>query len=1243
MVIFNFIIISFFFKLTISNENNGNNRYKISETNNYDFYTCLGLFIVNKSKENTINLLLSIKYDTENAKIFCLTTLKKDYIYSLIKNTEFSFLLNLTNELFNDNSTFVTDLFKFIEDNNFIAIDYIINIINVTQFSLDDALDNISKILNLKGADTIFMPIIKSKYNDVLFKLVEIILLPKSGYKKLYYYFKNIFYESKDLVIPFLYDAIKYINKNDVFMNCTEVFLANATKTGLIDELKSLFMNQTISNDISNAINLTNYNGNVIKNELLKRPEIICGFLDLLYNRTICELLFQIFRNLKSKDYIEIKLPKMLSLIYDYKPKLAKQLLEVTAIILQQLITQSEVTNFITMRFTKYLNESFFYDKFKYYNISEDCYNSMYTIFFKNVEHFYSFDREMNYEEAIKPLKEMRSFFLKKVMIDSTKDKNDFLTFENCLEKKFDDTTLKNFNFNFTFQPIYIIAMFDDLDNKTTLYDSIFIEKYNYWLGYCLPYGTFNNQSTEICSQNDYSNILRIFMEIPYDMRTANVSSFILSESKFTVGEYLMGLLYLIIILIPLIIKLILYIYSKVSFNNYKKRQMNNKIMLIQDEEKSNNKKDELIIKNDKEFELKIVKPKWFEYLNEYFDIIKNGEELFNFNIKETNINNVNGITYIKGLLGISMILYIFGQTYLILFNLPFKTFTLTEFNESVSSPFFVIPLICLRYSPRIILSCSGYTLIYKYLNFIDQEQSYYFPKFLLIQSYKYILLIYVVLFMRYFFYYIYAFICMEKRPMLEILNYNLKENNSNYFIYFFELLLAYIGDYKFENKTNIIQYFYVPLNEIFCFIFGIILFSIGYKFKWRNDIIIIIIILFIFIAKILLVLLYMYKNKKYPTLFFYLYDYAAIMLNPIFNLPSFLIGMFFGLINYTIQKGICLYSSESYSRILSVENDQPSFSINEPENSNEADNLERRITIDVGCKKMELDNLNNKSNIYENEDQENIRSYSHMIVKNPNSKRTRKSKKILFSKNITQKSTFIDNELSSHDRDGYDDKIKEMPFLILPSKVLNFHQQNEGKFYFKIIIFSLVLFTISFSCAQYIYVGIFSFLDGEKDERKEILEKLSFQKVITNFSLNLIYTIDIDLVVFMINWGFFIIYSNGLKTADIFDFFNHSIWTFFIKCYYSFIIISTPVILCIFYFSESVIKFSIVNALLFSFINIIIIFLVVIVFYSIYEIPLKKIFKSFFVKRQILNNEFDEDNNYDYSLEEKRKTKINE
>ena len=135
---------------------------------------------------------------------------------------------------------------------------------------------------------------------------------------------------------------------------------------------------------------------------------------------------------------------------------------------------------------------------------------------------------------------------------------------------------------------------------------------------------------------------------------------------------------------------------------------------------------------------------------------------------------------------------------------------------------------------------------------------------------------------------------------------------------------------------------------------------------------------------------------------------------------------------------------------------------------------------------------------------------------------------------------------------------------------------------------------------------------------------------------MNFIYAIDIELVVFMINWGFFILYSKGYKTADIYDFFNNNFWAFFLKCYYTFIIFSTLIILSIIYQSETVIKFGFLNVLLFSFINLIMVFFVVILFYSMYEIPLKKIFKSFLVKDEILSENMDDNESVVFDLSDR-------
>ena len=566
----------------------------------------------------------------------------------------------------------------------------------------------------------------------------------------------------------------------------------------------------------------------------------------------------------------------------------------------------------------------------------------------------------------------------------------------------------------------------------------------------------------------------------------------------------------------------------------------------------------------------------------------------------------------------------------------------MSDFNSSTRNPFYFIPFIGLRYSPRIILFCSGYTLIYKFLNFIDEQPRNYLLKFILLQSYKYLLLIIVVLYMRYSVYYLNIIFDHIKKPMMEILKYNLESNNPKYFINFFDCLLGYFGDPTFKTKQNIIQYFYVPLNEIFLFLFGVIFISIGYKYKLRNDIIIITTISLIFVGKIFIYAFYVIKSNKYSTLYFNLYDYGAIMLNPIFNLPSFLIGMFFGLINYSIQKGINLNTSDSYQKIFTFEkrdqtisnyemdeNDENNdiYEKNENEPNYKQELMHRQITMNSSIypRPTELNNLNNSKNVYESQD-DKLKIYRLTFKKDANKMDKNLSNNKDLEKNFTVESSFLGNTNSFSSNSDYSEKIKEMPFLSLPIKFLNFHKLNEGKFYFVLIIIFFILLIILFSCAQFFYVWIFATLDKENDDRKDIMEKLSFKKIIISPSLNFIYIIDIDIVVFMINWGFFILYSKGYKIADIYDFLDNNFWSFFLKCYYSFIILSTPIILCIIYQSETLIKFDLINVILFSFINLVFIIIYVIIFYSMYEIPLKKIFKSFLVKEDILSDNADDD-----------------
>ena len=1244
MAIFLFILFFNFFNFTYSivNKESSISYNYLKEASS--IIDCADFMSGELTLNDWICLLEGTKNDPDTTLM--IITQSKDFvkmqIQDFLNKKNMTILNSVVDDIFSENSTFIDDVFDLIRKNG-TFIDYIINIVkilNTTTIGTDEVfliIRNAYYIINMDGIDKITSFLLTPDHNIVFLYLIEKLADQNST---MFSFLEPFIREYKDIFINAVYEILKHSYDED-------------GKERVVDIIKAAFLENKNISEFFYSVNLTDNRINLIKNEILQDKKFVEGFLDLLKQGEMIRKIVVLFINLKNNTYIQDELPNLLSYIYELDSGFIQPLLDVATNILEKLIEDDSVSNFVSNKFTKILNDNFFRTEFEKYSISEECKNFMQTIFFKNFKD----DPSINQTEKIyidKAVNDMRHFFLRKILIDTTKDKNDFSTYENCLNKEFDNTQLKNLSLNFTIQPIYVIGIFDDTTNKSNFNDSIFLEKYNYILSYCLPYGIFNNSNDkEICSQTDYGNLIKIFLEIPFNMNTSRVDSFYIYERTFDSKEYYPCILTIFLLVIPILISFFLYIYDKISFYRYLQKEQRGKIEKINELsfDKENETENEMDNQNQSKLTMKIkrknyklITPMWYKYLNEYFSLIKNGLELFDFKSKESIVNNVNGLTYIKGLLGTSMILYVFGQTFIVLYNLPFKNFTLSEFNKSLKNPLYVIPFIGLRYSPRVILSCSGYTLMYKFLCFIEKEKNLYLPKFFLIQSYKYILLILVVLFMRYSFYYVNIAFNDTKRPMLEILKYILEYHYDNSFEIFFKFLINYFGDFTLQWKQNLIQYFYLPINEVFLFIVSTILISIGYKFKLKIDIAIIIIVAIIFILKILFFVLYSYNHQKYPTLYFYLYDYGGFMLNPFYNLPSFFIGMFFGLINYSVQRGVNLFSNQSYQRIYSIANKEESFSINEPEQDNEEQLIKKGTMLTdnaYGPNIIELNNYDyiNSNNMYyqQQQESENSRSFSQDIAKLTKSKKKKKKKK---EKTDSHKNTNNFSFSVSQKSGEYNQKIKDMPFLIFPTKFLNFHRQNGDRIYFKIIVFFFVLLIIFFSCVQFIYVGKYSLINTDKDSDKEILEKLSFKKMITNYFLNFIYVIDIDLVVLMINWGFFILYSKGYKTADIYDFFNNNFWSFFIKCYFSFIIFSSPIILIIFYQSETVVKFTLLNVILFSLINLIIIFLFVIILYSIYEMPFKKIFKSFLIKEEILNDNLD-DEEYEsdeyYQIEEKK------
>ena len=149
--------------------------------------------------------------------------------------------------------------------------------------------------------------------------------------------------------------------------------------------------------------------------------------------------------------------------------------------------------------------------------------------------------------------------------------------------------------------------------------------------------------------------------------------------------------------------------------------------------------------------------------------------------------------------------------------------------------------------------------------------------------------------------------------------------------------------------------------------------------------------------------------------------------------------------------------------------------------------------------------------------------------------------------------------------------------------------------------------------CIVFRYFIIYKYSDDD------YLTKLSLEKVITNYPLNILYLLDIELFVFMINWILFCFYSKAQKIADIFNFLNNIHWGFFIKSYFSFILVSNIIIVYNFYQSETVVKINLSNIYIYSFINLFFILIFTIIIYSCFEFPLKKYLKPLIIKPILL------------------------
>ena len=1190
-----------------------------------------------------ISILKLLKTSPDYLKIFLKKSLIKNFLKDYFTSYEdFEFIDIILDDL-EKHTEYLDPLIEIINNNNTI-IDCIIQIIDINTNNetnlLRDRIDKTIKILqnlliyNNEIFDFLsnfigkypelfsFLRIFKKILNTTEINIEPFINFLKQNHKKLFELINNIlinFSQTKKLISifsEFIGDNIEMsINFAKILYNNTKIF--------------KYFLTFIEGDNLISDIIIF-----VIKND-----EYLKEFLNIFINNsTLLENLLLVMKDIQDPKFY-MKLPKYLAT--------DDALIKITIKILKNFMNSQLQTivpiEFIGTLLRQILN--IYVNQNRHYivkQVSEEC------IEFLN----YTFLGYVNNEVYYKKLgeekldKNISYYYIYKFLVDTTKDRNDLLTYENCLDNppKFKAITGSSLDY-MDHIPTFIMSVVDLTNNDNIKKNFTYFDKYHFILGSCFAQGknTTKNkfilkngtQSYYHCNKNDYAYIMNKILKAFIDIEDITIEPIEINRDYSNNELSLKNLIPLFILIIPIFIYFFLILYRKISIRKRGVVTMINRNEEITkgDEEDNNN----FIIAK----KIKII-PKWFKLLNVFFNFKDSLDNLFNCDSNDNKeyLNN-KGIIYIKGIIGISILLTILGQLYLIFFNLPMKVLGLYQFHELISNIAYVFLFIGLRYSPRVLFSCSGYTLTYKYLSFIEQGLDYYLIKFFFYHFYKYIILFLFVFFLRYSLYEIIFY--LDIRPMWKVFDQlELKKPNElfEFFLNLFNLgsfrdfVQIFLNDKHSNYSHDLFDYYWMPFNEMFFYIFGIILITFGYKAKKRIDYVIICLIIIIMITKIIMYYIINKKKDVYTTLYYYIFDYGRIMLNPIFNLNYFLLGMYFGLINYSLQKGITqINKNNNDDTYINHENNNllskirtlsfSSIGINSDDGDEDSSIKDRKSLNNISTKKR----LNLGE---ENDDQaDNFNENKRYSINDLNSKAINKNKKK--SRN-------------------YIKEIDSMPFLISTVKIIDWHRKDNLNLFFKILLIFLCLFIIILSFLNIIFITVFDITidnkteDNNYNKNDKLNEKLLLENFIANPILNFIYLFDIELFVFFIQWGFFILYMKG--HYFFIDFFSHIYWSFFTKSYFSFLIVCNPVILFIFYESETVVKLNFLNICLYYFINLVFIFIMTIIIYIIIDSPLKKISKYIVNRdRHFLNFEDEDDVENEKNIddeEEKERIKKN-
>lgn len=365
-------------------------------------------------------------------------------------------------------------------------------------------------------------------------------------------------------------------------------------------------------------------------------------------------------------------------------------------------------------------------------NISPQCYNDFLSLF--------------NTTDLSK------TYYSLKLIEDSSKNRNDLSTYSDCMTKDYNLNRLTSINTS------YILTSINAYNATFSINQIV----YTFLIGLCLPeVPSCKHNATYVDPyKHQYQHIIEgVFIELlndfdkpkqqhdnplesdSYIMRMNTIEMYYTDYNKTFTQIIKDTKLYK---QIPTIIALVIPVLSIINFFPFclckrmfdvaePLQQHNTNVTLLvnnlpkeplyNNESSADNSDD--VGGGDNDLSKRLNESKVSNVYNNVkmsFQKAKNGEELFEID-NVSNMNNDSGLTYIKGLRAIAIIFLIPGNVFLILFNSPVVIRPGNSIFNLIANVFYFPFYMGLRFAPRILLSCSGYTLMYKYINFLDEAE----------------------------------------------------------------------------------------------------------------------------------------------------------------------------------------------------------------------------------------------------------------------------------------------------------------------------------------------------------------------------------------------------------------------------------------------------------------------------------------------------------------------------------------